>query len=316
MYDFLKENRDLVSEEVLKRVKKLLEYDISNQAKSVEIQMIIQQYALSLSKDERKKFENEFWNRMRDYRTEHKRELEKTQIVKISLDLKAKAVGEVPGRLLNQFSLDEYNGFLRIATTVSDANDLYVLDESLKVVGSLLNFGEDERIYSVRFIGDTGYVVTFRQTDPFFVIDLSDPSKPVMRGKLKIPGYSSYLHPLKNDLILGVGKEGNSVKISVFDVSNPEEPKEVAKYTLKEHWSDLLRTHHAFMIDPKHEIFFLPAATGGYIFSYKDKLELLKAIDMPAIRALYIDDYLYVIGKKIVVYDEITWEKVNELDLT
>lgn len=316
MYDFLKENKDLVSEDVIKRIEKLLDYDISYRAKAVEIQVILEQYSSSLSKDERKKFENEFWNRLRDYREEHKRDLEKTQIVKISMDLKPVASGDVPGRLLNQFSLDEYNGYLRVATTISDANDLYVLDKDLKIVGSLLNFGENERIYSVRFMGDRGYVVTFRQTDPFFVMDLSNPEKPKMKGKLKIPGYSSYLHPLKDDLILGIGKEGGNVKISIFDVSSPEEPKEVDKYTLKEYWSDVLRTHHAFLLDSKHEIFFLPGGNGGYIFSYKEKLELIKAVNMPAIRALYIDDYLYIIGQKIIVFDENTWEKVNELDLT
>jgi uncharacterized secreted protein with C-terminal beta-propeller domain len=316
MYDFLKENKDLVSEDVIKRIEKLLDYDISNRAKAVEIQVILEQYSSSLSKDERKRFENEFWNRLRDHREEHKRDLEKTQIVKISMDLKPVASGDVPGRLLNQFSLDEYNGYLRVATTISDANDLYVLDKDLKIVGSLLNFGENERIYSVRFMGDRGYVVTFRQIDPFFVMDLSNPEKPEMKGKLKIPGYSSYLHPLKDDLILGIGKEGGNVKISIFDVSSSEDPKEVDKYTLKEYWSDVLRTHHAFLLDSKHEIFFLPGGSGGYIFSYKEKLELIKAVDMPAIRALYIDDYLYIIGQKIVVFDENTWEKVNELDLT
>lgn len=315
MYDFLKQNRDLVSDEVIERIEKLLDYELSNQAKAVEIQVIIQQYASSLDKDERKKFENELWNRLEEYRKEHKRELEKTQIVKISLDLKAEAIGEVPGRLLNQFSLDEYNGYLRVATTVSDANDLYVLDGKMDVAGSILNFGEDERIYSVRFIGDNAYVVTFRETDPFFVMDLSDPRNPKMEGKLKIPGYSSYLHPLKDDLILGIGKEGRNVKISIFDVSNPKKPEEVSKYTLKEYWSDVLQTHHAFLLDPKHEVFFLPASTGGYVFSYKDGLELVRAIDMPTIRALYIDDYLYVIGQRIVVFDELTWEKVNEIDL-
>ncbi len=316
MYSFLKENRDLVSDEVIKRVERLLDYNISNRAKAVEIQVILNQYSSSLSRDERKKFENEFWNRMMDYRKEHRRDLERTQIVKISMDLKPIASGDVPGRLLNQFSLDEYKGYLRIATTISDANDLYVLDKDLKVVGSLQNFGENERIYSVRFMGDRGYVVTFRQTDPFFVIDLSNPKKPEMKGRLKIPGYSSYLHPLKDDLILGIGKEGGNVKISIFDVSSPENPKEVDKYTLKEYWTDILHTHHAFLIDPKHEIFFLPGGNGGYVFSYKGKLKLVKAIDMSAVRALYIDDYLYVIGQKIVVLNEKTWEKVNEIDLT
>ena len=84
--------------------------------------------------------------------------------------------------------------------------------------------GKDERIYSARFIGDKGYLVTFKQVDPFYVLDLSNPKKPEIKGELKIPGYSSYLHPISDDLILGIGKEGSVVKVSLFDVSDPTNP--------------------------------------------------------------------------------------------
>jgi uncharacterized secreted protein with C-terminal beta-propeller domain len=316
MYGFLKENTDLVSEDVIERVEKLLDYNISNRAKSVEINVIIEQYINSLEKDERLKFENEFWNRMMDYEKRHKREFERTQIVKVSLDLKPVATGDIPGRLLNQFSMDEYNGYLRVATTVRDTNDLYVLDERLKIAGKIEDYGENERIYAVRFIGDKGYIVTFKQTDPLFVVDLSNPQNPEIKGELKIPGFSSYLHPISEDLILGIGKEGANVKVSLFDVSDPSDPKEVDKYILKEYWSDVLNTHHAFLLDSKHEVFFLPGGSGGYIFSYTNGLELEKAVDMPTVRALYIDDFMYIIGEKIVVFDENTWEVVTEFDLT
>jgi uncharacterized secreted protein with C-terminal beta-propeller domain len=316
IYEFLKENGDLVPKEVIKEVERILSYDISNRAKSVELDVILSRYKMSLDRDERLKFENEYWNRLSDYQKKHKRELEKTEIVKVSLDLRPLSTGEVPGRLLNQFSLDEYNGYLRVATTVSDTNDLYILNGNLKIVGKILDYGESERIYAVRFIGDKGYIVTFRQTDPLFVMDLSNPTKPEIKGELKIPGYSSYLHPISNDLLLGVGKEGAYVKISLFDVSNPENPVEKDKYTLKEYWSDILNTHHAFLLDSKHEVFFLPGGNGGYIFSYADGIELVKAVENPAIRAIYIDDYMYIIGEKIVVIDENTWKTVNELDLT
>jgi len=135
---------------------------------------------------------------------------------------------------------------------------------------------------------------------------------------LKIPGYSSYLHPITKDKILGVGKEESNVKISLFDVFNPENPKEIDKYILKEYWSDILNTHHAFLLDSKHQIFFLPGGQGGYIFSYKDnKLELKRAVsDILAKRAVYINDYFYIIGEnKIVVLNELTWDKVKELEL-
>ncbi len=313
-YDFLKKNTDLIPPEVIKKVGKLLNYDISSRAKQVELGVIMSQYFSSLSRDERLKFRNELSNRFYEYMKEHKRELERTGIAKIGLDLELLAGGEVPGRPLNQFALDEYKGHLRIAVTVGDTNDLYVLDENLDVVGSIKDFGKDERIYAVRFAGDKGYVVTFRRTDPFFVIDLSNPENPQLKGELKIPGYSSDLHPINESTILGIGKEGRNVKISLFDVSR-KNPEEIDRYVLDEYWSDILRTHHAFLIDKKHEIFFLPGSRGGYIFSYKDKLELLKAVDVSALRAIYIGDYLYIIGNRVVVFDENTWEKVNELEV-
>lgn len=320
VYNFLTENDDLISSDVLDKIEKLMSYDISNRAKSVELESILDQYTASLDKDERLKFRNELNDRMQDYQDEHKRDLEKTGIAKIDLDLEVKADGEVPGRVLNQFSLDEYKGDLRIATTVGrwtdSTNDLYVLDEDLEIIGDILDYGEEERIYAVRFIGDIGYIVTFKQTDPFFVMDLSDPTDPEIKGELKIPGYSSYLHPISDDLVLGIGKEDQYVKISLFDVSSVSDPKEIDKYTLTEYYSDVLNNHHAFLIDQKHDIFFLPASQGGYIFSYDgNELELIKAVDVLAQRAVYMDDYLYIVGNKVVVLDENTWEEVEELEL-
>ncbi|MBU4331621.1 beta-propeller domain-containing protein [Patescibacteria group bacterium] len=329
-YNFLIQESDIFPSWVTEKVKKLMDYDISAGSKLSELQVILNDYQNSLSNDDRLKLENELSNRLEDYFDAHKRELEKTGIAKIGLeDFKVQATGVVPGQPLNQFSVDEYNDHLRIATTIGNrfwmfggngesANDVYVLDDELKITGSVANMGLTERIYSARFIADMGYIVTFRQTDPFYVLDLSDPKNPQLKGELKIPGYSSYLHPIAKDRILGIGKEDNQVKISLFDVSDPTNPKEASKYTLSEYWSDILNTHHAFLADSKHEIFFLPGSNGGYIFSYaSDKLQLEKAIsDIRAKRALYINDYLYIIGEdKISVVSEIDWERVNELEL-
>ncbi len=308
-------------------------YDISDMAKLTEVEVIIGDYMDSLSEGERILVESELLNRLEDYYDVHKRELERTGIVAIDLDSFAiSATGSVPGSVLNQFSLDEHDGYLRIATTVGEgfgtfmgmwwfdsnsANDVYVLDGALNVVGAVQDLGLTERIYAVRFLGDKGYVVTFRQTDPFYVLDLSNPQMPELKGELKIPGYSSYLHPITDDMILGIGEEGWKVKLSLFDVQSPENPVEVDKYSMAEYWSDVMSTHHAFLLDEKHQIFFLPAGNGGYVFSYADnQLELVKAVsDIMARRAVYIDDYLYIIGDdSMVVYDEVSWEQVSELD--
>ncbi len=323
-YKFLKEEcRDILPPRVFEEIDRINSYNISAFSKMYEYRRILDEYFWTLDDDERIRVENEISNRWMKYLDKNMRKLEKTGIVKINVEnLSIEAVGEIPGRLLNQFSLDEYKGYLRVATTIGrwdkSLNDVYVLDESLSVIGSVKDLGKGERIYAVRFIGDRGYVVTFRETDPFYVIDLSNPAEPKLKGELKIPGYSSYLHRIDEHLILGIGKEGANVKISLFDVSDAEKPKEVDKYILKETWSDILRTHHAFLIDRENGIFFLPGSRAGYVFSYKDgKLELVKAVDSGnVVRAVYINNYLYVISaSSIVVLDESNWSRVAELKL-
>lgn len=170
----------------------------------------------------------------------------KTQIYKFDIrDFDVKYLGNatVKGTALNQFSMDEHNGYLRIATTTGNwgdslENQVYVLDNSLQIVGEITGIAKGETIKSVRFTGDTGYVVTFEQTDPLFVLDLSDPASPVIRGELKIPGFSAYLHPVGDGLLLGVGADGDEngqnggIKVSLFDVSDPQNPVECDKVTV------------------------------------------------------------------------------------
>jgi len=325
---FAKENGDLFSVEAKERLEKLANYDISQEAKTIEVEKIMEENfnPLSFDDDARKRQKNEIENRMKDYLSKHKRDSVKTGIVKISTkNLTIESNGVIPGRILNQFSLDEYKGYLRVATTVGEnvwssaenENDIYILDKKMDISGKIQGLGMDEKIYSARFVGDKGYLVTFKQTDPFFVFDLSNSQSPRMAGELKIPGYSSYLHPISSNLVLGIGEENNQVKISLFDVSDSSKPFEKDKYILKEYWSEIASTHHAFLIDEKNKVFFLPGGTGGYVFGYEnDKLTLKKALDERNIeRALYINDYLYIFGSEgVVVLDEKNWEKVKELD--
>ncbi len=332
--NFLSEKaKDLFPDWFVEKMEKLESYDISQSAKMTEFNILYQKYRSSLDSDDRLKMENELKNRMSNYYKDHKRDLEKTGIVKIELgDFEIKAHGSVAGSPLNQFSLDEYEKNLRIATTVGErwwglpfgvssaesVSDVYILNKDLEIQGWVSDLGKTERIYSVRFIEDKGYIVTFRQTDPFYVLDLSNSKSPQLKGELKIPGYSAYLHPITKDKILGIGKEGSQVKVSLFDVSSASNPKEQDKYILDEYWSDILNTHHAFLIDKKHEIFFLPGSRGGYIFSYKNnELSLVKTVSETSTkRAVYIDNYLYVIGENnIIVLNELNWERVKELEL-
>ena len=171
--------------------------------------------------------------------------------------------GRVPGWLLNQFSMDEHRGFLRVAST--DAPPFWdgpsesmvtVLQERglrLAPVGRVDGLGRDERIYAVRFLGDRGYVVTFREVDPLYVLDLSEPTSPAVSGELKILGYSAYLHPLEEGLLLGVGQDATrrgtlkGTQLSVFDVSDPAEPRRIDQVRVTDGESEVEWDHHAFL---------------------------------------------------------------------
>ncbi|MGD2100773.1 MAG: beta-propeller domain-containing protein [Acidimicrobiia bacterium] len=176
------------------------------------------------------------------------------------------ASGSVAGYLLSQFAMDEHEGVLRVASTTTpwgwgsgpdSESRVTILGEvggNLVEVGKIVGLGETEQIYSVRFLGDVGYVVTFRQTDPLYTIDLSNPRAPRLAGELKIPGYSAYLHPLGDGLLMGVGQDatetgrGLGSQVSIFDVSDPSDPERVDTFTLsKGSNSEVEYDHHAFL---------------------------------------------------------------------
>ncbi len=335
LLSFLNEDgKNFFSSELISKIKRLDSYELSQSAKMVELQNLLYSWQKGADQDEMLKKQTELENLAQSYIKKHQRELSLTGIAKISLkNMSVEKTASVPGTPLNQFSLDEYKNNLRIAVTIGSqggffwggwsasqntVNDVYVLDSDLDISGAVRDLGKGETIHSARFIGNRGYVVTFRQTDPFYVLDLSNAKNPQLSGELKIPGFSSYLHPLKDDLILGVGQENSKVKLSLFDVSNPTNPLEVDKYMLNEYWSEAQQNHHAFLQDEKYQVFFLPGGQNGYVVSYKNnRLNLEKAIaSTQTKRAVYMGDYLYIIGTdKISVYSEKTWEKVKELDI-
>ena len=172
------------------------------------------------------------------------------------------ASGSVEGHLLNQFSMNDRDGVFYVATTKgapwaesseSQIVSMEVNGDQLEQIGSVSGLGLGERIFSVRYVDDTAYVVTFRQVDPFYVIDLSDPRNMVVQGELKIPGFSNYLHPISNDLVIGVGQDATEdgrttgTKVSLFDVSDPANPLEIDVWTLPDGFSDAQFDHRAFL---------------------------------------------------------------------
>ncbi len=283
-----------------------------------KISAVLEEMYNRMDEDERIVLIQEIEQAIEEYEARLEAERIKTIIHKININdgqIDYSTRGEVNGLLLNQFSMDEFNNYFRVATTTeffgaiplplpavrdaaieesasSDAaaekstilprprppverkftmhNNVYVLGDSLKIVGKLEGIAPDERIYSTRFIGDKLYMVTFNRVDPLFVIDLSNPEKPEILGQLKIPGFSDYLHPYDENHIIGIGKETGSnewggvsikgLKLALFDVSDVKNPKEADKIEIGEAGTDSesLHDHKAFLFDKKKNLLVVP----------------------------------------------------------
>jgi inhibitor of cysteine peptidase len=232
---------------------------------------------------------------------------ERTSIHRISIEggeMEYVASGEVPGMVLNQFSMDEYDGYFRVATTTygqTMQNNVYVLNMALNITGSLEGLAPAERIYSARFIGERGYLVTFKQIDPLFVIDLSDPENPKELGYLKVTGYSDYIHPYDETHIIGIGKETTDagtfawyqgVKISLFDVSDVSNPREISKLEIGDRGSDspVLSDHRAFLFDKSRDLLVMPILEAKVDVTKYSEAELAWAYGEPVYQGAYVFD--------------------------
>lgn len=270
--------------------------------------------------------------------------------------------GEVPGGVLNQFSMDENGEYFRIATTSNkdwdsenNTNNLYVLNAKLEIIGKVEGLAKGERIYSVRFMGDRAYMVTFVETDPLFVIDLSNPTNPTVLGELKIPGYSKYLHPYDETHIIGFGERtkvvnygyGDQVitdgmKMALFDVTDPNNPKELYSVDIGERgtYSELLYNHKALLFSKEKNIIAFPISVTeddyevtfqgaivyglnleegftlkGEISHIEEGYDLYKSGNRVN-RIIYINDKLYTLSNDLIkVTDMNTMEELDHIDL-
>ncbi|MEM4756130.1 MAG: beta-propeller domain-containing protein [Candidatus Woesearchaeota archaeon] len=343
--------------------------------KQVKIRQIVETAMLYLSEEERKDVEKAVEEKAM-------KELEKypyqeyTAIHKIAVsgnDFTLVANGKIPGRANNQFSFDEYEGVLRVATTLTKnwrlksiaapeqqaanaddqeensivepdggleersalliapprwqqdtSNAVFTLDDQLQVLDSLIGIAPGEMIYASRFMGEKLYLVTFRQVDPFFVVDLSNPKKITLLGELKIPGFSRYLHPYDETTIIGIGRDATldgrvkGLKISLFDVSNVHKPKEIATYVTDDGYAQSTAEyeHKAFLFSKEKQLLVIPAYSyqwknnayeevynGAMVFHVaKDSIRLRGIIDhsdgnifsgTSMERSLYINELLY-----------------------
>jgi inhibitor of cysteine peptidase len=288
------------------------------------------------------------------------------------------ADGEIPGTVLNQFSMDEYNAYFRVATTSTITspgeepfmlhlqNNIYVLDMDLTVVGKIEGLAKGETVHSARFMGSSCYLVTFRKVDPFFVIDLSEPTGPKVLGELKVTGYSDYMHMYDENHVIGVGKETvgadqgdfswyQGLKISLFDVTEISDPKELARYLIGDRGtnSPVLNDHKAFLFNEEKHLLVIPVLVaktnernypngvpqyamgenvwqGAYVFTVslagreiklKGTITHIENGDVSDYtkhvkRALYIGDVLYTVSDSMVKMNSLTdLSDINALTL-
>lgn len=264
----------------------------------------------------------------------------------------------IDGTLNDSFSIDEYQGNLRLVTTLrhniensgpfpivlfgngpasdnenkKDSNSLYILDDKLNILSTIKGLAEDESVYSARFMGDTGYFVTFKQIDPLFSVDLANPKKPKIMGELKIPGFSDYLHPYGGKMLLGIGMDSDKtntttegVKLSMYDISNPFDVRESDKFVQKDCYSTNISYNYkaALISSDKNLIGF--AGYGQeqhyYVFSY-DKATGFKCLldrelaGFSEARGVYSGDTLYIVaGNTVESYGLETFEKIDDIVL-
>ena len=272
----------LLPNEIQEKIKGIQnDSSISSSSQWIKISELMQNSYNQMNKEDREKLFDKIKDALNKYDAKIQEDTNKTIIHKISIDedkIEYVVKGSVPGRLLNQFSMDENKDRFRVATTTEyyvqhqgtvRANAVYVLDEQLNIVGGLDKIAPDESIFSARFMGDRLYLVTFQQIDPFFVIDLSA-DKPKILGELKIPGFSNYLHPYDKEHIIGVGRDTKEIengrvqqlgiKIALFNVSDVKNPNVVDDVVIGDSstYSEALNNHKAFFFDKTRDVLSIP----------------------------------------------------------
>ncbi len=387
-------------QDVKAEIEKVQSSNISKYEKNYEISSAFNKYVQSLDPEEGANLLKKMEEKVKEAMTELEKERDKTIIHKISIDGKNidyKLSGEVPGHVLNHFSMDEYGNNFRIATTTqpffggsvvmgtavsgsgvsgsmgmaetsvsvpvkampaldtnepTSKNHLYVLNSDLKIVGKVEDLAPGERIYSVRFLGNRAYVVTFKQIDPLFVIDLKNPSDPKVLGYLKITGVSDYLHPYDENHIIGVGRDATEegrvqgIKLALFDVSDVSNPREVSKYVIGERgtYSEAIYDHKAFLFSKDKNLLVIPVSLtennkynvfqGAYVFNldlsngFQLKGRISHTVEKNETdywyydyehtvrRTLYIADTLYTVSSKTIKMNNLSdLFELNRIDL-
>lgn len=316
-----------------------IDSDVKQQIEDIDTEDINSQYGLRselqdvLAEESRDfKRNGDVTRIMEEYQSflgENQREAQRTIITKLDIEdsnkVEPNVAGSIPGKPLNQYSFDERNGNLRVATTIQgygdsqSLNDMYVLNEALNIQGSVKDMAEGQRVYAVRFIGDKGYIITFRQIDPLHVINIENPENPQEVGVLELPGFSDYLHQVSEDEIMGIGEsQDRRAKIVLFDVSNESQPVVSDSLIFKEEYStEISEDYRAFLEDEEMGVYYIPAGEGVRVIEAENgELTQKKLISTPtgAERVRIIGDDLYVFHEDgVISVDRQTYEVNDKL---
>jgi uncharacterized secreted protein with C-terminal beta-propeller domain len=316
----------------------ILSIDISDPSEIVDMKVLLMDYSSNIYVSA----DNIY---ITYYKYDYEDNIAKTRIHRIMIDdgkIMYKACGDIEGTLLNRFSMDEHNDYFRVAVSIGwrASHRVYVLDMDLEVVGKLEDIAPGEQLYSARFMGDRAYIVTFvvRTGDPFFVIDMSDPENPELLGELHIPGWSDYLHPYDENHVIGLGREAvvngpmQGIKVSLFDVTDVENPKEISKFVIGDSSSSTIATSepHAFLFSREKNLLVIPVQLNwttscAYVFdvTLDGGIQLKGTVSHPEVeekqpgyywyyymnaikRSFYIDDTLYTLSDSYL--------QMNDLD--
>lgn len=314
---------------------------LSSAEKKNKVQQVVYERISELSRQQQDSFEDEVEVAVENELDKYEYR-EYTTIAKFSVSgegIQVVSSGEVPGRVYDSFGFDEAADALRVVTTTSGVwddgkfvreseNHLFTLDDAFAVMDSISGIAVGESIFSARYTDDRLYLVTFEQVDPFFVIDVSDSSDLEILGELKITGFSRYLHPVSEDVVLGLGREASEtgrqqgLKISLFDVSDVSNPQEITKWVSDDRYtsSNAEFEHKAFLMDVEKELLVVPVSSwnqedshqGAYVFSItEDSLELRGLIehDQQVERSTWIESELYTKS-----YDLLRVHSIDDLE--
>ena len=319
--------------DVTRSIKKVMGYDLSDYIKYLAVSEEISNYIGTLSEDEITKFYDTFYNDYNAYTSDLILKTEKTGITKVNLKTFDVVSGSVPGRVENKFFMDEKDGYLRVVSTVGDnwmSNEstlrsmVNVLDNEMKVIGKLDNIAANEYVQTTRYVENTLYLMTYNDADPFILINLADPTNPVVSGELKLQGAYSYIYPISDNLLVGFGNTGDwrdwRTKLSLYDVSNPSKPVELDAFYFNPDEYANFYDPHGFTWNAGKNLMIVPGSEYAFVFEIKDgKVNLIKADrhkDSYVLRSAYIGDNLYTFSdKEIHVYNMSNWQLVKVIPI-